>query len=159
MNFVHTVVVTQDVIAWRLTNHFEYASNLPESVANVVGVFSDANCNDHCTTLCRYPLMREKCFGGVVAALSRHSHLFPERPIVVLAFSQLAQLVLRSYRSASVAPRLRTPPPHPKTFPVLVSANYLPVLPVLTPFSLSRGDTLSPTGSHPVIQHVFVWGS
>lgn len=64
MNFVNTVVVTQDVIAWRLTNYFEYASNLPESVANVVGVFSDANCNEHCTTLCRYPLMREKCFGG-----------------------------------------------------------------------------------------------
>lgn len=61
MNFVNTVVVTQDVIAWRLTNYFEYASNLPESVANVVGVFSDANCNEHCTTLCRYPLMREKC--------------------------------------------------------------------------------------------------
>nr|DAZ21051.1 MAG TPA: hypothetical protein [Caudoviricetes sp.] len=38
----------------------------------------------------------------------------------------------------------------------MVSANSLPVLPVLTPFSLSRGDTLSPTGSHPVIQHVFV---
>ena len=52
--------------------------------------------------------------GGL--ALSRHSHLFPERPIVVLAFTLLAQLVLRSYRSASVAPRLRTPPPHPKTF-------------------------------------------
>lgn len=61
--------------------------------------------------------MREKCFGRCGGlALSRHSHLFPERPIVVLAFTQLAQLVLRSYRSASVAPRLRTPPPHPKTF-------------------------------------------
>ncbi|EOA4842421.1 hypothetical protein BMC76_RS27360, partial [Escherichia coli] len=45
---------------------------------------------------------------------------------------------------------------HPKTFPVLVSANFLPVLPVLTPFSLSRGDTLSSTGSHPMIQHVYV---
>lgn len=45
---------------------------------------------------------------------------------------------------------------NPKTFPVLVSANSLPVLPVLTPFSLSRGDTLSPTGSHPVILHVYV---
>ncbi|WP_241183127.1 hypothetical protein, partial [Enterobacter asburiae] len=45
---------------------------------------------------------------------------------------------------------------NPKTFPLMVSANSLPVLPVLTPFSLSRGDTLSPTGSHPVIQHVFV---
>ncbi|MDU2343299.1 MAG: hypothetical protein E7D81_24700, partial [Enterobacter asburiae] len=45
---------------------------------------------------------------------------------------------------------------NPKTFPLMVSANSLPVLPVLTPFSLSRGDTLSPTGSHPVIQHVYV---
>ena len=43
-----------------------------------------------------------------------------------------------------------------QNIPVLVSANSLPVLPVLTPFSLSRGDTLSPTGSHPVILHVYV---
>ncbi|MCX9065100.1 hypothetical protein NLN84_05790 [Citrobacter portucalensis] len=42
-----------------------------------------------------------------------------------------------------------------QNIPVNASANYLPVLPVLTPFSLSRGDTLSPTGSHPVIQHVY----
>lgn len=106
-------------------------------------------------TLCRYPLMREKCFGRCGGlALSRHSHLFPERPVFCIGKQLSAQPVFRSYHTASVAPRLRTPPPHPKTFHVLVSANSLPVLPVLTPFSLSRGDTLSPTGSHPVIQHV-----
>ncbi|EIW6296386.1 hypothetical protein MF519_004615 [Escherichia coli] len=44
----------------------------------------------------------------------------------------------------------------PKHSLYLVSANFLPVLPVLTPFSLSRGDTLSSTGSHPMIQHVYV---
>lgn len=81
--------------------------------------------------LCRYPLMREKCFGGELPAL-------------------------RLPLCGSIRPPSRHPKTHPKTFLILVSANSLPVLPVLTPFSLSRGDTLSPTGSHPVIQHVYV---
>lgn len=52
--------------------------------------------------------------GGL--ALSRHSHLLPERPISVLANNYLPSRFIRSYHTASVAPRLRTPPPHPKTF-------------------------------------------
>lgn len=44
----------------------------------------------HYQTLYRYPLMREKCFGRCGGlALSRHSHLLPERPVSVLANNNL----------------------------------------------------------------------
>lgn len=110
----------------------------------------------HTFTLCRYPLMREKCFGDWMAG----AELLP-----ALMISRWVNLPLTTLRTVprqlehhhlDVSAHQPAHSSNPKTFPVLVSTNSLQVLPVLTPFSLSRGDTLSPTGSHPVIQHVYV---